>query len=252
MVTKKITIIKLSESPMSILGISKLICDDNAHIEPTSYKLNKIEFIGDSITCGYGVEDENPEHHFVTSTENVMKAYAYKTAEILDADYSMVSASGYGIISGFTPDGERHELQERQLIPLYYETMGFSEGSLNNKYPQALKWDFSSFIPNIIVINLGTNDTSYCKLNINRQREYIEQYVEFLKVIRSNNPFATIICTLGIMGRILCHSIKKAVKKYKKETNDKNIHTCMFPAEEETAEKPNQLHSGAVRGTGER
>lgn len=49
-----------------------------------------MEFIGDSITCGYGVDDPDKEHHFKTATEDVTKAYAYKTALALNADYSMV------------------------------------------------------------------------------------------------------------------------------------------------------------------
>ena len=49
----------------------------------------KIEVIGDSITCGYGVDDEDENHQFTTATEDVTKAYAYKTAKALDAEYSI-------------------------------------------------------------------------------------------------------------------------------------------------------------------
>lgn len=32
-------------------------------------KMENIRFIGDSITCGYGVDDEDRDHHFATGTE---------------------------------------------------------------------------------------------------------------------------------------------------------------------------------------
>ena len=52
-----------------------------------------IEFIGDSITCGYGVDDEVAEHHFATGTEDTTRAYALRTARKLGVDYSLVSLS---------------------------------------------------------------------------------------------------------------------------------------------------------------
>ena len=90
-----VEIIKLSESPMSAVGI-EAFAEGSAEALPE--KPLKIEFIGDSITCGYGVDDEDENHQFTTATEDVTKAYAYKTAKALDAEYSMFSASGYGIV----------------------------------------------------------------------------------------------------------------------------------------------------------
>ena len=90
-----VQIIKLSECAMSTIGIKPIKLGEGEKIEPAKAKDLKIEFIGDSITCGYGVDDPDKEHHFKTSTEDVTKAYAYKTAQALDADYSMVSISGH-------------------------------------------------------------------------------------------------------------------------------------------------------------
>ena len=108
-----VEIIKLSESPMSAIGI-EAFADGSAEALPE--KPLKIEFIGDSITCGYGVDDEDENHQFTTATEDVTKAYAYKTAKALDAEYSMFSASGYGIISGYT---EGDEPISEQTIPQF-------------------------------------------------------------------------------------------------------------------------------------
>ena len=55
-----VQVIKLSECAMSTMGISCLETDDSAKVTPAPVRERKIEFIGDSITCGYGVDDEDP------------------------------------------------------------------------------------------------------------------------------------------------------------------------------------------------
>ena len=89
-----IRIVKLSEAPMSTCGIADIRVD--GEMAPTTPAGRLIEFIGDSITCGYGVEDEDRDHHFLTTTEDVTKAYAYKTAKALGADYRKASHCAAG------------------------------------------------------------------------------------------------------------------------------------------------------------
>lgn len=220
-----IRIVKLSEAAMSTVGIKTLEVECMGDIQPTPGKEHLIEFIGDSITCGYGVEDEDKNHHFSTKTENVMKTYAYKTAEALDADYSMVSFSGYGIVSGSSGDGQKHP---EQVLSLYYEKLGFSYGAYVGKYAADVAWDFNKRQPDLIVINLGTNDETYTKTDAAKRDEYAAGYVEFLKMVRKNNPDATILCTLGIMGDGLYPSLEKAVEQYSTESGDTNVHTMKF------------------------
>ena len=224
--TVSVQIIKLSETAMSTLGIKPLELGEGGKLSPAPEKTHKIEFIGDSITCGYGVDDEDPNHNFSTATEDVTKAYAYKTAQKLNADYSMFSTSGYGIISGYTSNDEK---VTQQTIPQYYESMGFSWNSFNNTLrPQDAEWDFSKYQPDLVVINLGTNDDSYCKSNGERQEEYSSAYVEFLKKVRKNNPTAHIICSVGIMGTRIYPAVEMAVYSYTKETGDENITAFKF------------------------
>lgn len=223
--TITVRIIKLSETAMSTCGV-KAVITDAASIQPTAKKAHSIEFIGDSITCGYGADDQVAEHSFATGTENVTAAYAYKTAQALDADYSMVSISGYGIISGYTAtEGIK---SAEQLIPTYYEKLGFSYGTYEGKTPADVAWDFSAYTPELIVINLGTNDDSYTGADPERQEDYRASYTQFLKVVRRNNPQATILCTLGIMGDRLYPQVKNAVNAYTVETGDSNIACLKF------------------------
>lgn len=219
-----VSVVKLSESPMSTIAIDKINVTGSV-IKPTENKGTLIEFIGDSITCGYGIDDPNKDHHFVTSTEDVTKTYAYLTAQALDADYSMVSYSGYGIISGYS-DGTKKVTE--QQVPKYYTKLGYTWTPNGSFVPSNIEWDFGARQPDIIVVNLGTNDDSYTKSKEDRCLEYQEGYVAFLKTIREKNPDAKILCTLGIMGDNLFPYIEAAVKSYTEETGDANVYTMKF------------------------
>ncbi|UQZ37659.1 GDSL family lipase [Paenibacillus sp. PK3_47] len=221
-----IRITKLSEAAMSTVGIQEIAVDAEDGIKPTPKNIHTIEFIGDSITCGYGVDDEHALHSFSTATEDVTKTYSYLAAEQLQADYSMVSYSGYGIITGYT---ENDQKLTTHLLPDYYEKVGKSEGKFEDRVlPQELPWDFSTFTPELIVINLGTNDDSYTQDDPGRQQEYEEQYVQFLKMVRRNNANAAILCTLGIMGDRLYPYVGQAVEQYTLDTGDSKISAMKF------------------------
>ncbi|MFC3799329.1 GDSL-type esterase/lipase family protein [Cohnella sp. GCM10012308] len=221
-----VKVIKLSEAAMSTVGIERIIVDAAGGIKPTAAQARKVEIIGDSITCGYGVDDENEQRHFSTATEDVTQAYAYQAAQALEADYSMVCYSGYGIISGYTEDDQK---KTAHLVPDYYEKVAKSEGKFDRTLdPLTVSWDFDRFVPELIVINLGTNDDSYTKEHAVRQAEYADQYVEFLKCVRRNNADAKILCTLGILGGRLYPFVEQAVDRYGHETGDRNIATMEF------------------------
>ena len=220
-----VRIIKLSESANATVGIGDItVTGYKDSYGPTETKTHKIEFIGDSITCGYGIDDENINGGYKNSTENGSKTYAYKTAQNLDADYSIVSVSGIGVISGYTTAGN---INSTSTMPQYYDNIGYSWSSFGDwTSPKDLEWDFSKFQPDVVVINLGTNDSSYVAGDATRQQEFVDGYVDFLKIIREKNPNATIFCTLGIMGADLYPQIQQAAKDYTAETGDANI-TCM-------------------------
>lgn len=223
--TYHVNVIKLSESPMSIVGIKQFATDENATLSPADNKSRRVEFIGDSITCGYGVDDSNLEHTFSTATEDVTRAYAYLTAQALNADYSMVSYSGYGIISGYTESNER---LADQLVPPHYPITGFSGGTYKKEAIMEKAWDFTSFQPDLVVLNLGTNDDSFCQDHADRQEEFTSSYQKFLKELRKKNPGSTLLCVYGIMNQRLYPCIEKAVAAYKKDTNDENIYSMKF------------------------
>ena len=191
--TAAVKIIHLSEANNGCIGVKDLTVTSSSStpVKPTPKKELMIEFIGDSITCAYGVEAGSQYESFSTATENFTLSYAYLTAQLLDADYSAVCYSGHGIVSGYTNDGTKNT---DSLVPPYYEMVGKPKD-------YQTKWDFSKNPADVIVLNLGTNDDSYASKDLEtRGAEYQELYEDFLKQIRKCNPDANIICTLGIMG----------------------------------------------------
>lgn len=214
--TSEIRIIHLSEAMNGAVGVKNIsVTSDKAvPISPLPEKSLSIEFIGDSITCAYGVEGLSSYESFKTTTENFMKSYAYLTAQKLNADYSAVSYSGHGIISGYTSSGD---INTDSLIPDCYELTG--------KLPDYSKsWDFNTHTHDVVVINLGTNDSSYVSKDPEtRSQEFIDGYISFLKTVREKNPEAYIICTLGTMGDDLYEYVQNAVEQYSTSTGDMRI-----------------------------
>lgn len=219
--TVTISLVKLSETAMSTFSVTGITVE-GGEISPTPDKELYIEFVGDSITCGYGVDDEDRDHHFSTTTEDCTKTYAYKTAQALDADYSLVSISGYGIISGYTNDPSKKS--DSQVLPKYYDKIGFSYA---NSQVSEIEWGFERQ-PDIIVINLGTNDESYTKTDKDKMAEFGTAYIDFVKHIREKNPDAEIFCVLGIMGNGLARTIISEVKAYNEETGDAKVYSMAF------------------------
>ncbi len=239
-----IRVLKLSESYPSTIGIKPFSVPEGGTIQPTEAKKYKIEFIGDSITCGVGVEAVNgTAGEKDIDKEDITKAYSYKTAQLLDADYSMVSYAGHGVIAGYTgtPGVKDTSNGKDERLPLVYDKFGkswsnfiaYGDASGN---PETVNWDFSRFVTDVVVVNLGTNDFSYCRVNDTskyevdaaRGEEYVTGYVGFLKTVREKNPKAEIFCVVGPGGGPMDPYIEKAVKQYSEENSDTKVHAFPF------------------------
>lgn len=209
-----VRILKLSEPRMSTAGLGEIQILAKGPAEPTPYKDRYIEFIGDSITCGYGVDVPNELHPFSTGTENVTKSFSYRTAAKLDADFSMVSYSGHGLISGYTPDPNVPKLEE--LIQPYYDIFAYSYNTFRGLKMEDRSWDFASKrMPDIIVINLGTNDDSYVQQDEAKRQSFGKAYVAFLEKVHSLNPTSKIVVAFGLMGDALFETEQEAVNIFK-------------------------------------
>ena len=140
----------------------------------------KIEFIGNSITCGYGSEGKSHDEHFSYDTENCLKTFAAYTAQDLKADFIMTCRSGIGMYQSYGGD------TAFAMPKLYNEIIAGSQD----------QWDFSSFVPDVVVIELGANDLSSHVDSVN----YTHAYLGFLDKLRGYYLHSKIVCLSGPGG----------------------------------------------------
>ena len=164
-------------------------------IDPPALPSRKIEFIGNSITCGYGNEGLRKEDHFDYATENHYYSYASIAARSLEAQHWVVARSGIGAYRNY---GEAKTGSPRSCMSVQYEYTGYAYDLKLRENPgfNSEKWDFSRYQPDVVCINLGTNDLS----TNNYDLELLKQgYQRLLKMVRQHNPKARIVFLTGSM-----------------------------------------------------
>ena len=207
-----VRLVLLSEAKQGGIGVRGISLHERAASlpEPTKEPDLHIGFVGDSITCAYGIEADDASDSFATDEENFLKGYAYLTAQQLGASYDVVSYSGYGVVSGWTSDGTR---KDDWLVPPLYDLV--AEG-------HDATWNFAEHPSDVVVVNLGTNDYSYTQNDEERMAEFGQGYAAFLGKVRERNPRALIVCTMGTMGgQELYPYIEQAVSTHVDATGDK-------------------------------
>ncbi len=173
----------------------------------------RIEFIGDSITCGYGVGGRDENDPFRTGGEDPMKGYAGLTADALGARAQWVSWSGIGVLSDYVPP-ERNEPGEEILMGQLYP---FWDWRLDGRRGRAPRPYDGSFRPDLAVIHLGTNDDSFVRGDPEREAAFGVNYRALLDTVHRLNPEAAILCCLGIMGTGLCREAERQVRRFRGE-----------------------------------
>lgn len=146
-------------------------------LDPPTFK-RRVEFLGDSITCGYGNEAASKEEHFSYKTENAWLAWGAVAARALEADFSCEAISGIWL---------QDNGQKKALPALWANTMPFTSPK---------PWDFTTWQADAVVVNLGTNDNG----KPIDEKSWHDAYVAFIGAIRTAYPKAHIFLTIGSMG----------------------------------------------------
>ncbi len=107
----------------------------------------KLLFVGDSISCGYGVLGADRSCKFTYATERVTLAYPWLASKALDAEPTIVCWSGRGVYRNYDPPGPS---DPEPLMPALFER------TIPQDKSSTFSFDQSS--PAAVVINLGTND----------------------------------------------------------------------------------------------
>ncbi len=193
-----IELFKRTESQVGSVAFLGFYVEPGKELRPARLQPNlKLEFIGNSITTGYGNEmaysekDLQKKSGFNSVNQNNYMAYGAITARNLMAQYSCIAYSGRGLFQNNTgsnvgttpqiydrifPDSTRSEWTERDRI---------------------------TYTPDYIVINLGSNDfyaeRVFGKKKYVKCETFVNAYIDFVEHLRNYYPNATIICTVGVM-----------------------------------------------------
>ena len=164
-------------------------------VEAPSFPSRKIEFIGNSITCGYGNEGLDKFDHFDYATENHYYSYASIAARNLEAQHWVVARSGIGAYRNY---GEPKTGSPVSCMPVQYDFTGYAYKPELREEASFLseKWDFDRYQPDVVCINLGTNDLSTNNYDLTLLKE---GYQKLLKMVRQHNPKAKIVFLTGSM-----------------------------------------------------
>ncbi|NWJ52106.1 MAG: SGNH/GDSL hydrolase family protein [Bacteroidetes bacterium] len=212
-------VIRRTDPSSSFNQFKGLALDQGASVSlPAPAPKLKFEIYGNSITSGHGILDESRNNNGDFSTWDNYNAYGAVTARNLNADYHCTSKSGIGFIISWFPT----------IMPEMYNRL--------DPWDPKSTWDFSKWVPDIVVINLGQNDCWLIKKlsPVPGPEEIVNRYVDFVNLIRAKYPKAAIFCVLGNMDATQEGSpwpgyIQKAVKKLNVEKNDHNIYSLIFP-----------------------
>jgi len=211
-------ITKRTEGEEGATAFQGLVLDDGSRLlPPPPRKTRRIEFFGDSITSGMGNESPEDGPDNLSRDKNNFMSYAAITARRLNAEMHVISQSGIGVMVSWFPF----------TMPDFYD-------QVNAAGDNDSKWDFRSWTPDVVVINLMQND-SWLIDDQHRldpepdEAQRVQAYQRFVRRIRSLYPRAYIVCALGSMDAVRPGSrwpgyVRSAVAQMK----DKRIGTVFF------------------------
>lgn len=205
----------------------------------------KLEFIGDSITSGEGTYGAKEDTDWLSMYMGASRNYARMVSDALNAEYRLISQGGWGVLCSWDND-PRHNLPSR-----YEKICGLASGEKNEQLGAGKSYDFQSWIPDAVIVNLGTNDASafeqpewkdpvtgrtfkqHKEPDGTYRREDIARFqqavIDFLSMLRRNNPTSHIVWTYGMLGYDLTFAITDAMNTYQKTAGDRNIAFLQLP-----------------------
>lgn len=183
---------KCDESSDGILDFEYLELDDGYTAGPPAARKLVYHAIGDSITAGFKAECAaigSSCDDTTAATENVYKTYVRHLADSWGTDdWSVVARTGVGVGDIMVPPDNPTILADHKILEHYKCREWWSGGACLHQ------WDFSSEDrqPDVITINLGTNDYTYSTVAGPVDETFTSNYVELVQFVQSKHPAATI------------------------------------------------------------
>lgn len=205
-----ITVCKDTEAGIGYVEFLGFRCQGLLPLPPKPAR--KLEFIGDSITCGAGSDQsEKPcGQGQWYDQNNAYLSYGPTTAQALHAQWHLTAVSGIGLI---------HSCCDMTItMPQVFDKM--------NPRDNTGTWDFQHYQPDAVTICLGQNDGAQDPAT------FCGAYVQFIKQLRANYPKAQIICLNSPMAdpaltAYLKTNLTRVVNTVHQD-GDPNVHTFFF------------------------
>lgn len=199
---------KRTEGEFGKTTIHRFILPMSGSLQKEDRQRNRhIEFIGNSLTCGYGTEGKHRDEPFKLETENCDFSFSTIISRYYDADYTLVAHSGRGAVRNY---GDTVRVSAVTMREKMLQT--FDEGSKE-------QWNFKAYKPDIVIINLGTNDFSVGPKPF--KSEFVASYTQILKQLRQHYEQVPILCVYCCTIPIPVYDYFEAVLT---EMDDKDIH----------------------------
>ncbi len=194
--THEIELFKRTEEMFGKTQFFGFVADQGSLLTPitTDNRTRLMEYIGNSITCGYGNEGVLGQS-FGPTTENHFMTYAAITSRNFSARHLAVCKSGIGIYRNY--DGPA--AGNTDCMTNYYTRIFL--------YDENPKYSFAEE-PDLVCINLGTNDFSTTGGD---SAKYVSNYFRLIDTIQTKYSMPDIVCLLGPM---LSGSALSNVRRY--------------------------------------
>ncbi|HET6558667.1 MAG TPA: SGNH/GDSL hydrolase family protein, partial [Prolixibacteraceae bacterium] len=179
----EIEIYRLTEQSFGKTRFLGFMVEEGKPLIELSHKRERlIEFIGNSITCGYGNEGVNGGK-FGPTTENHYLTYAGFTSRAFNARHLAVCKSGIGVYRNYGGPVEGNA----DCMSNLYERIFL--------YDAAPLYSFTQK-PDLICVDLGTNDFS---TNQGDSARYVSRFFQFINTLQTKNQGADILLLVGPM-----------------------------------------------------
>ena len=191
--THRLRLQKVTEGEFGRTTIYSFTAKGKGDFKAVKPKGRLIEIIGDSYSCGYGAEGTE-KSHFELKTENCDKAYECAIARYFDADYVLVAHSGMGMARNYAGKTMKNMTQR---YPLLFDNH------------DSIAYDFKQYRPDLVIINLGTNDFSVNGAPSN----YVSNYVRMIKTVRSHYGDVPVLCVTPHSANIFLLAALKELRQ---------------------------------------
>lgn len=205
-----ITVCKNTEAGIGYIEFVGFRC--KKLIAPDPLPERKIEFVGNSITAGTGMDQsEIPcDTRQWYDQHNAYMSYGPTVARALNAQWHLTAVAGIGLI---------HSCCDMKItMPEVFDKMSLRDNTV--------PYDLAQYQPDVVTLCLGQND------GLQDSTTFCDAYIRFIGKVRSYYPRTTIVCITSPMADA---SLRAGLQRYitgvvehVNQSGDKNVTKFFF------------------------